>query len=403
MAKTVTKRKVQMPGSIRQRLSAALCMLLVSSIMLVSTTYAWFTLSTAPEVTGIDTSVAGNGSLEIALMPTDGLLGTISSGRSATGSGGSSTVANVTWGNIVNLSDESYGLGKINLNPAALNTTENETEGVQLNVDHPLSIATYGYDGRAEKLSDNNIVARSYDNGAFSKSGYGVRAIGEATETDGETKTVETTYGYIIDLAVRINTQKETTDEQGVTTATAAKLLLQTDGAQRIYSDSENADTLGGGSSMSFVDTTGLNMEDLMKAVRVTFVRNLGNGYTDTEGKSAPVEILGTARLDYENPSKLEDGSGSTARLYLIGDDKELIKTKEEAVLVDELTKNTAVQISAIVWLDGTAVKNSSVSATANALAQATLNLQFSTDAELHPASNGELFGETTDGTEQNP
>lgn len=402
MAKTVTKRKVQMPGSIRQRLSAALCMLLVSSIMLVSTTYAWFTLSTAPEVTGIDTSVAGNGSLEIALMPTDGLLGTISSGRSVTGSGGS-TAANVTWGNIVNLSDASYGLGKINLNPAVLNTTENETEGTKLNVDHPLAIATYGYDGRAEKLSDTNIVARSYDNSAFSKSEYGVRAIGETAGIGTEAMTVETTYGYIVDLAVRINTQKETTNEQGEKTATNAKLLLQTDDAQRIYSDSTNADTKGGGSSMSFVDTTGLKMDDLMKAVRVTFVRNLGNGYTDTDGNRAPVEILGTARLDYEAKTQLENGSGSIARLYLIGDNEELIKTKENAVLVDALTKNTAVQISAIVWLDGTAVKNSSVSAAANALAQATLNLQFSTDAELHPASNGELFGETTSDTGPTP
>ena len=48
MAKTATKRKEFNVASIKRRLSAALIMLLVSSIMLVATTYAWFTLSTAP-------------------------------------------------------------------------------------------------------------------------------------------------------------------------------------------------------------------------------------------------------------------------------------------------------------------------------------------------------------------
>ena len=57
---------------IKTKLMAAICMLLVSSIMMVSTTYAWFTLSTAPEVTGINTAVGANGNLEIALMPKTG-------------------------------------------------------------------------------------------------------------------------------------------------------------------------------------------------------------------------------------------------------------------------------------------------------------------------------------------
>lgn len=40
--------KVKMPGSMRQKLMAAAAMLLVAAILLVSSTYAWFTLSTAP-------------------------------------------------------------------------------------------------------------------------------------------------------------------------------------------------------------------------------------------------------------------------------------------------------------------------------------------------------------------
>ena len=64
MNKKMSKRQ----RDIKSKLMAAVAMLLVSSIMMVSTTYAWFTLSTAPEVTGITTSVGANGNLEIALL-----------------------------------------------------------------------------------------------------------------------------------------------------------------------------------------------------------------------------------------------------------------------------------------------------------------------------------------------
>lgn len=383
MAKTATKRKVKMPGNIRQRLSAALCMLLVSSVMLVSSTYAWFTLSTAPEVSNIDTTVAGNGSLEIALMPTTGLLSSIGSGRSAAGYDGSVaiTTANTTWGNIINLSDESYGLNQVNLNPAVLNLTEDKTAFADTG--KLLSVAAYGYDGRVEKLDNASIATKSNNGGAFNGTTYGVRAIGEA---DAAGK-LNTTYGYIVDLAVRLNT----TQDNG----TAGKLLLQTNGAQRIYTDGTNAATLGGGSYMKFADTTGLNMDDLMNAVRVTFVQNLGNS-AGTEENPLEVTILGTAKLDTANKAPIEGNGGYTAKLYLTNTDGNLVTTQNDAVLISTLNKNAAAQISAIVWLDGTMVKNSSVSAINTTLAQATLNLQFATDVALHPTVNSALRGEVT-------
>ena len=62
-----TKKAVSY-AAIRRKLYSALAMLLVSSIMMVSSTYAWFVLSTASEVTGIQTQVGSNGALEIALL-----------------------------------------------------------------------------------------------------------------------------------------------------------------------------------------------------------------------------------------------------------------------------------------------------------------------------------------------
>ena len=99
MHKTHAKRR----RDIKNKLMAAICMLLVSSIMMVSTTYAWFTLSTAPEVTGINTAVGANGNLEMALLPKDGELSSITSAA------GDGVIAmeqrNITWGNLVDVSD----------------------------------------------------------------------------------------------------------------------------------------------------------------------------------------------------------------------------------------------------------------------------------------------------------
>ena len=65
--KTTKKKSRDNYLSIRSKLVAAVAMLLVASFMVASSSYAWFTLSTAPEVTGIKTTVGANGSLEIAL------------------------------------------------------------------------------------------------------------------------------------------------------------------------------------------------------------------------------------------------------------------------------------------------------------------------------------------------
>ena len=65
----ITKSQAKRKQDIKTKLMAAIAMLLVSSIMMVSSTYAWFTLSTAPEVTGIQTAVGANGNLEMALLP----------------------------------------------------------------------------------------------------------------------------------------------------------------------------------------------------------------------------------------------------------------------------------------------------------------------------------------------
>ena len=167
---------------IKSKLIAAICMLLVSSIMMVSTTYAWFTLSTAPEVTGINTSVGANGNLEMALRSTSYALNAIPSNVGNSMDVADVKDANITWGNLVDLDDTSYGLDQITLMPAALNLT---SEGNLLLADDEaksmhLKTPTYGADGRVASLSANTL-ANIYNGTAFTMpatANYGVRGIG---------------------------------------------------------------------------------------------------------------------------------------------------------------------------------------------------------------------------------
>ena len=403
------KKKVLMPFGLRNKLIAAISMLLVSSIMMVSSTYAWFTLSTAPEVKNISTTVAGNGSLEIALMPKEGLLGKITAG--VVGGDAALKDKNTKWGNQVVLSEEGsdpYGLSAISLNPAQLNYEKADDAAEAAFVpDKPLAIAKYGFDGRIAGLDAQNVGVRSKADGdGFDSTNYGVRAIGELTDTK-----VTSAYGYVVDLAMRVNT----TGANG----TKGKLLLQTEKANRIYDGSTNAETMGGGSTMSFSVPAEANLKagalkELLGAIRITFVKDYG-----VSGDGITPEIIGTAKLDtselkdytngknvdqltpQDDVTKLVVTTEGTANIYLYktettGDGK-TTETKlvgNDAVLIDAMDKNKAYQISAIVWLDGTAVKNGNVSATAAQSLTGTLNLQFSTDIKLNPAVNTPLKGE---------
>ena len=189
-------KKTTMPqgsgASMRRKLYSALSMLLVSGIMMVTSSYAWFVMSTAPEVKGIQTQVGANGALEIALLNKqswDDLtrldMGDIDENATTE----QNTVeANLTWGNLVNLESATYGLSNIILQPSRLNISESGTTGTGEDASKSYKISTtllktpvYGEDGRVKKL-EAKAVASVYkaEDKAFNEVGYGVRAIGTA-------------------------------------------------------------------------------------------------------------------------------------------------------------------------------------------------------------------------------
>ncbi len=173
--KETTKRietyKAALPG-LKERLAAVALLLVVSMIMMISSTFAWVTLSRSPEVNGLSTSISGNGNLEIALSKPDGSAPDEYDVDESVSKGTNVAASNLQWGNLINLSHSSYGIQNMVLRPAQLNTT-----GL---LNNPLWGAQYGSDGRIESLS-SDFAFVNYDGKQFGidSSGYkyGVRAI----------------------------------------------------------------------------------------------------------------------------------------------------------------------------------------------------------------------------------
>lgn len=161
--------------TLRRKLYSALAMLLVATVLMASTTYAWLVLSTNPEVSGVSTQVGANGSLEMALLNSAswGNLGLLDGGDIDESKLGASS--NTTWGNLVDLSI-GYGLDQIVLSPSRLNISKNDD--IYEVTDNMLKVPTYGEDGRVTGLDSSSVVSKIYANDAFSEDGYGVRGIG---------------------------------------------------------------------------------------------------------------------------------------------------------------------------------------------------------------------------------
>lgn len=171
-------------SSLKSKLMATVSMLLVSAILLTNVSYAWFVLSTAPEVSGVSTTSGANGALEIALQSTT-TTGTAQRAVISSGVGDSSfmenqtiATANTTWGNIVDLST-GYGLEGITLYPSRLNINKT-TNHVERN--SYLKVPSYGTDGRISdlKYTDKTHYVETGGTGAFESgtNNYGVNVLG---------------------------------------------------------------------------------------------------------------------------------------------------------------------------------------------------------------------------------
>jgi hypothetical protein len=230
-------------------------------------------------------------------------------------------------------------------------------------------------------------------------------------------------YGYALDFAFRTNAKN-------------SNLQLQTTATNRIYSEGGSDDAMGGGSTMRFKsgDSVGFTEEDvanLMSSIRIVFVNDAAEiiavagakTETITEGSGTDAttrtkviyrsEVEGTDTyvvadivlynfeftyvVDNET-TKDVDESLNNGKITLKG-----IKAANEkgATTLMPLVQNTATALSAYVYLDGDDVENGDVAANAATSMVGSINLQFSSDAELKPMEYSELMNPSTETTSQ--
>ena len=154
----INEYKGRLP-KMKERIVAVALLLVMSASMLITVSFAWVALSTNPEVSGVNTSFAANGNLEIALAT--GTWGSyFAPGASKVGDSNLDVLeGNLTWGNLINLSDPRYGLEKLVLRPALLNENDLSTK--------PLYGPVYDSSGRV--VDTNRNFGYSAWNGVMSR------------------------------------------------------------------------------------------------------------------------------------------------------------------------------------------------------------------------------------------
>lgn len=170
----------------KERVIAVALLLAMSVSMMSSATFAWITLSTSPEASCLATTIVANGNLEIALSDTDGAKPE----ESAVGDGGQNVaLSNLTWGNLVNLADISYGLDHLVLRPATRNDKDL--------LNSPVNAVIYGADGRVVDYTTDFaysnydseskaflVPSTTVDGEVVNTTYYGVRAVSSVKYED---------------------------------------------------------------------------------------------------------------------------------------------------------------------------------------------------------------------------
>lgn len=230
--------------AMREKVVAALMMLLIAATTVAASTYAWLTISASPEVTSVDTTVAANGALEIALANGTGAAPGKSREGDSTGAGTPITAANITWGNLVNLTDPSYGLANVTLRPAALNSSNL--------LSNPLYGVGYGEDGRVTEMVTGDQFRYAYfdpnsgDDGMFlidtDNQHLGIRAISSVQ--------YENTEGTAIfrELLSAAESKLKTAGNNYISMTTNPTYISSLEGLMSVYAqskaDKKNVDTL---------------------------------------------------------------------------------------------------------------------------------------------------------------
>lgn len=191
--------------TVNRRLFIAFASLLIIFVMQVAVSFAWLSLSASPGVEGIATTVAANGSLEIALLSDSTYLDPVSiqSGVNTSLAVADAEIANQKWGSLIDLHSEAYGLQTVRLVPTTLNVRQSSSRSAAVGQSLLLT-PEFGTDGRITELHDNS-VSGTFSDGAFTvdanRQSFGVRGIGSADVITVQQRTLLSSVSYLHSLS----------------------------------------------------------------------------------------------------------------------------------------------------------------------------------------------------------
>lgn len=325
---------------LRTKLLAAVAMLAIAAIMMTTASYAWFTISTNPEISDINAQVTSNGNLEIQLAQAGSAIENFAApAPSAVGDAGK----NQTWGNLVDLK-EYFTTNTITLKPVEATYTAADKA-------YSFKYPEFGLDGRIKtplkSLNKTAVSNGTHDN--FKDYAGGIQTYNVGTSTD--------IWCFEIDFFLRTNV--------------AGNITLGA--AENRDTNTPTGSAEGGlGSTIKYADTTIAKNQVTIKLVEYTPVQD---GVDEASAAVNHNVAIGT----------LTNGEGTL--------------TLEGGAI--ELAANQYKLVKIYVYMDGANMTNADFINNANTAF--TLNFQFDSDQtlrDMHATQTGYQAGTANGGTE---
>lgn len=370
--------------NMKKKLFAATAMLLVSAVMLGSSTFAWYTLSTAPEISKISAKVASNENLEIALdngyeageTSTEVTNSVDAASKfNDTSAGGSTTGNYYTWGNLI---DVTHAFGVIN-------NTGNSTQLLLAPVKYnngTIQYPVYGKDGRMSALEDTTVMGICNDDDEYKPGTTGVAVYkkdDDSTNYDAFSLTywlrsnekAKVSLSDVVERAATANDDATQDNDVNKIKGAGSYVAFNLNG----YKDGSTVKDKAGNDEFAENLT---KVKELAKHLVIQFVE-----YKTVNGTTTP-ETIGYANINgtiEEVKNEDQKVTGIKYKLKLMKEKNTYVKPTngtDNAAATIELEANVGKKITMLVYLDGETLTN------ANALVEdmgMEMNIQFTSNA----------------------
>lgn len=371
--------------TLKAKLLLSVLSLLLATALISATSFAWYTLSIAPEMSGISATVAVNENLEMALALFDGEGGTEDATLPPETDEGDAGNC-FRWGNLVSFLTDGEAKDAFDA-ILALYSEKAEVEGEDTEEDEtdeedapegfilrPMTfdkktqkfiIPEYGKNGRVKTNADGSLksggnltIDETYGFGRMYRT---VKAYDDKTK---EEKDVEVNYGFYLDFWLRSNA----VPEEGKTTLPL--ILVGTAGEERSTQGAE-------GNGCVFTVAIPEDTDDALKETFENLAENLRVAFQDVtpDIEGATASTSSSIYLPDFASEVTEDEDG----YKLTFDTAKTEGDSPEKIPILSLTQNEAKLLRVYIYLDGVELENPDAMLELEEIG-ASLNLQFKLD-----------------------